>query len=229
MTTKKGPTPEAVWAYINERSQRQGDCLLWQRAVTGGMPTAHLPDTKGTGTTNLRRWVLEQTLGRAIEPGKVATYTCSNERCLSPAHLAEWTRKQLQQRAAALGKFSSETFRAGQRRAGRTRLINSLTEESVRFILEQHRAGVAVTTIAKAAHRNVRVVRRVISGELLAVQRGYPASVQKLLTEPGVTIPPTAKIFQAESKLTSRCAPDPGFVGEFARRPFGWFLGGAVA
>ena len=227
--SKTGPTAEAVWAYIRERSRQQGECLLWQRAVTAGMPTAHLPETRGTGTTNLRRWALEQTLGREIEKGNVATFTCGNERCLNPAHLAEWTRQQLQQRAAQLGKFSSEKFRAGQRKAGRTRLFNSLTQESVRFILEQHRDGVAVSTIAKAAHRNVRTVRRVISGDLLADKRGYPASVQKLLTEPGITIPPTARVLQFESKLTTRCAPEPGFVGEFSKLPLGWFVSGASA
>lgn len=84
---------------IKKHVVEEGDCWNWTGALQscGSVPTMRY--NKQTGS--VRRFVL---LDHGVELTKrLATYTCGNELCVNPEHLAPATRKAVQKRTAKTG------------------------------------------------------------------------------------------------------------------------------
>jgi hypothetical protein len=78
--------------WLAKRTEEDGDCLLWTRAMnSGGVPVA----TIELKLVNVRRWLLVQQ-GKRLRPGDKVVPTCRNPRCLShlkvmsPSEVNEW-------------------------------------------------------------------------------------------------------------------------------------------
>lgn len=77
---------EFTLAMALSRCTEDGGCWLWQQACTNtGYPQASI-DGK---STLVRRWVLEQKLGRPIRHGHTAAALCGCRTCISPDCLVE--------------------------------------------------------------------------------------------------------------------------------------------
>lgn len=88
--------------HIKDRCDEVGNCWLWRQTVNStGYPMMRM----GGQTHPVPRWVVEQTIGRAIKPNHCASPACGNRRCCSPTCLREVSRSSL----------VSESFRAGKR------------------------------------------------------------------------------------------------------------------
>jgi hypothetical protein len=75
-----------------DRSGGPDACWPWMGRISAGygVITTHEPDGK-IRTPRVHRLVLEQTLGRTLEPHELARHVCpnvGNPRCCNPAHLA---------------------------------------------------------------------------------------------------------------------------------------------
>ena len=80
---------------IESRCIDDAGCWIWQGAFTAGTPRLRCPEAGLS--TNVRRWIAQHHLGKAIK-GMNATNTCMNPHCVAPDHILVLTRKQLQQR-----------------------------------------------------------------------------------------------------------------------------------
>ena len=73
------------------------DCWEWFGAYQscGSSPT-----TRYNGRTMSVRRALIEDQGLEIPRGRLATYTCSNPKCVNPEHVAVWTRAKVQKRSS---------------------------------------------------------------------------------------------------------------------------------
>lgn len=76
-------------------------CMNWVGAVQSACKSPVMRKGHAHGSS-LRRWMLEEALGRKLRGSNVATYSCGNVKCVRLEHLAEITRKELQQRNNAM-------------------------------------------------------------------------------------------------------------------------------
>ncbi len=129
----------AMLGRIHERCIEEGDCWIWQGAMSGSASLR--PCVNWGGKTRYVRRLVSEMKG-VIPPGFVAVATCGRERCVSPHCVKAVTNKRSKQMAAKRGAFSNP---AKIRKASMTRRANSwITEEVV--------GRVRTAPTAQAAH-----------------------------------------------------------------------------
>lgn len=107
-------------------------CMNWVGAVQSACKSPIM--RKGTAHgMSLRRWMLEESLGRKLQGSNVASYTCGNVRCVRLEHLAEITRKELQQRNNSMMDAASQ-LRKSYRIVLKARRRSKLSAELARQI-----------------------------------------------------------------------------------------------
>jgi hypothetical protein len=114
---------------IYSRCIEDGDCLIWQGAVTeSGMPfMAH-----GGKVKAMVRRVLYVELHGSIPEGRLITPTCGHKRCLAEHHLQALTPKRSKEIAVRKGAYKNP---ARHRKAVLTmRAKSHITEEIVQAI-----------------------------------------------------------------------------------------------
>lgn len=128
-------------------------CMNWQGAVQSACKSPVMRKGNAHGTS-LRRWMLEDAQGRKLPPGKMATYTCGNMKCVRLEHLAAMTRAEIQRRNDA--KFdAADRIQKSHRIMVKARTRSKLNEQIAREIREADgpqrliakRFGVSQTTV----------------------------------------------------------------------------------
>lgn len=92
---------------IRERIVEEGDCWLWQAGKSHGTPALRHDGR----VIQVRRFIVEVLQGRTVPGGRMVSMACDNIDCVNPAHIAIYTRKQLQQRTAARTQYGSDPAR----------------------------------------------------------------------------------------------------------------------
>lgn len=92
-TDRKGQKPSISFELIQSLSERSPDgCLVWKGALDGdGKPRYYDPARHAAGEFPLvyvRRWILEQELGRPLERGEIAEDSCDKVLCVDRTHLS---------------------------------------------------------------------------------------------------------------------------------------------
>lgn len=126
------------WLHIAEQREEYGDCWLWTGATNAqGYPIIKWP---GCTCATVRRVVLALD-ARPAGPRQPVVPTCGERACVNPAHLVRSSIRQVAQRAAKAGAFSTP-LRAARIAAGK-RASNQakLTAEQARQIRESHESG----------------------------------------------------------------------------------------
>lgn len=129
------PAPASV-SELYALAAEVGECIEWQGTVRNGSPMLYFDGREHS----VRRlvWDLEQ--GAPMLAGRFATPGCRNHRCIRSEHIDALTSKQIAQRAAKAGRFSSVMRRmrvaAGKQRIGKitmeiARAIRASEETSV--------------------------------------------------------------------------------------------------
>lgn len=67
---------------LNARCEEVGDCWEWQRYIN----TGNVPQVRYEGVPSPARRVAWEMVNGPVPEGKVITNTCSNFRCINPAH-----------------------------------------------------------------------------------------------------------------------------------------------
>ena len=82
---------------IAARCIEEGDCLLWQGAIS--KPSKPVMQT-GRKLIPVRRYIFTELLGKKVKPGHLVSFTCDNDLCVHEGHIDQMTRSELVKRAA---------------------------------------------------------------------------------------------------------------------------------
>ncbi len=145
------PTIEAIL----ERCIEEGDCLLWQGAMSHGTrPVARLDGTKKM--VGVRRMMLELS---GISPGRRRAFpTCGNQACLNLAHLKPMEHATMLKLVAAQTGYARSVTRNAKIAAGK-RKHSPLTPEIVEEIRSSPESGRAVARRMGLCQSTVQAIR----------------------------------------------------------------------
>lgn len=145
------PTVEA----IREKCVEEGDCWLWQGAMSHGTrPVARLDGTRKL--VGVRRLMLELC---GIEPGRNKVFpTCGNQACLNHEHLKPMTHAAMLKRVAAQTGYAQSVTRNAKIAAGK-RKHSPITPELVEEIRSSPESGRAVARRMGLCQSTVQAIR----------------------------------------------------------------------
>jgi hypothetical protein len=138
---------------IQDRSEEEGDCLIWQRATTNGHPVFRV-DGK---TILVRRYLWAQTKGK-IKRKSIMQTTCGDVLCVNPEHLKITTYSKL---ALALGPevMGGVVRSAAMARARQNGKTAKLNWDLVREIRASDERGSVISRRLSVSHTQVTRVR----------------------------------------------------------------------
>jgi hypothetical protein len=115
--------------WIEARSHREDDCLVWRLAVAGdGRPQGGYMDGKRRITLNVRRVLWEAKHDKPAPRKMVVVCTCDTERCVNPEHLKLASRSSRQNKSISAAHHLQLTL------AARARATTKLSAEAVQDI-----------------------------------------------------------------------------------------------
>ena len=121
----------ALLERINARCMAEGDCLLWQGAMSSeDVPVMHVAGA----TRTLRRVVWQLVHGEPPPPGRLVVARCRDKRCLSQGCLRCMRRKDMARMDAKRGVYSRADAVTARTLAARRR--SRFTAEQVRQVRE---------------------------------------------------------------------------------------------
>lgn len=129
MARFKLPTGEVhTLETIQARIVEEGDCWLWQAALSHGSPALRHDGR----VMYVRRFIAQYLQGKDTS-GKYVTQTCDSPLCVNPAHVIVCDRAKLQLIAAKRTRYGDSVVR-GMRIARAKQEASSLTWDDVRAI-----------------------------------------------------------------------------------------------
>lgn len=149
--------------WLKERCTEDGDCLVWDLASTSdGCPRYTIRTPEGKKTVQVRRKVLEATLGRPLAPGMLATVTCGNQRCLCGKHLQESSKSEVVAKAWArpdvrAKKRLSATKTSRQRGKLDMEAVQMIRNSDKTLMALSAELGVSISAISKVRRREAWV------------------------------------------------------------------------
>jgi hypothetical protein len=128
-------------SWLEKRTQEDGDCLLWTRAMnSGGGPVA----TIELKHTNVRRWLMAQR-GVHVPEGYKVVPICRNPRCLS--HLVVMSPREMNLWiAAGGGRRTVAALAAARKNRERSTVVGSM--ENARRVRALRSGGLTYKQIA---------------------------------------------------------------------------------
>ena len=152
---------------LRERTEEEGDCLLWTGVYASGTPIVYVPLAEHGGQKRyitVRKAML-QAHGTKMRQGLYAIVSCGNPQCVAPAHVRPATASQLGRRNAASGNLQDPVRRA---KIARTRqeqgkltcgVVDAIraSDEPQRLLAKRY--GVSKSTISQIK-RHIRWVNR---------------------------------------------------------------------
>jgi hypothetical protein len=94
-----------------------GGCWHWQAGKSGKAPALR----HGDRTISVRRYIFTELLGKTQAKGRLVTMSCGHLDCVSPDHLIQHTRKQLQAAAAKRTQYGADPVRNAKIAAAKRR------------------------------------------------------------------------------------------------------------
>lgn len=145
------PTLEAIL----ERCIEDGDCLIWQGAMSHGTrPTARIDGTRKT--VGVRRLLLEL---NGIDPGRNRVFpTCGNQACLNHEHLKPMKHAAMLKLVARQTGYARSVTRNAKIAASK-RKRSPLTPEMVAEIRSSPESGRAVARRLGLCQATVQAIR----------------------------------------------------------------------
>lgn len=113
------PLMDRIWQHIDKREP--DDCWLW----TAKRHARGYGETGDRGRyLRVTRVLLEDKIGRVLEPGELALHSCSNPPCCNPSHLFAGDHDRNMEQRGAEGKYPN----------GQQHVMAKLTDDAVRQI-----------------------------------------------------------------------------------------------
>lgn len=148
--TKPLPVPSEVIERIVGNCIEDGDCLLWQGAMSDG----RMPVVWFEGKAQSVRRVLWRAQGRPLNPrGSIAPTVCKNDRCICPEHAEQVNRGTRPGRAVTL--MARTNITNGRRQRSR------LTWDEV---LEIRFGDTPTKVLAEQKSMHISTIQRIRSG-----------------------------------------------------------------
>jgi hypothetical protein len=153
-------TRDQAAEYLRARSEEDGDCWIWTRAVNGaGVPVARV---NGKNGTTVRRWAWG--FISPVPPGnRVVTVRCGTPLCVCIDHLTVKTKSQVLTKSWQAGNINRLTW--SLRRAQAFQARSKLTWDDIARIRERRASGEILRTIAADYGLNNSTISKIALGK----------------------------------------------------------------
>lgn len=147
---------------VHDRCREDGGCWMWMQGKGScGYPQAQI---KGHGQKLVRRWVMEQKLGRPLFPRELVASRCGERLCCNPEHLKLTNYSEVQSHAWKSGARQPTSLNAQREKAAKSGFTR-LNWEIVGEIRSRLAAGETTTAVAAAFGVHVSHVKRIRRGD----------------------------------------------------------------
>lgn len=125
----KGAAGPYTLERIREKCDVVGDCWHWTAGKSGKAPALRHEGK----VMNARHYIFTELLGKKLQPGRMVSFSCANDDCVSPDHLVQYTRSQLQRRTARRTGYAKNPARIAKLSAAK-RAASPYSEDFVKKV-----------------------------------------------------------------------------------------------